>query len=137
MNFREMTEQDVEYMKTHSVSRGILKHQPIQTEFCFTLENRGNILGIGGFRLINQTTAWCWCDLTEWSHDHVIVTYRVIKEWIDIFVETHGLKRLQAYIEPDFPEAIRMIQHLGFKKESTLESFLPDGRNAFMYKRII
>lgn len=122
-------------MANHSVSRGIAKYQPEYIDFCYTLEHKGKPLGIGGFRLINMTTAWCWLDMTDLSDTHVIVWYRVIKEWIDIFVKEHNIKRLQAYVEPDFPKAIRMVQHLGFKKESIMKNFMGD-KDASMYVRI-
>lgn len=136
MEFRETTQEDLEFVTSHSISRGVLKQQPEYIDYCYTLEHEGVPLGIGGFRLINATTAWCWLDLTDRSGKHITECYRAVKEWIDIFVKEHGLKRLQAYIEPDFPEAIRMVQHFGFKKESIMKSFIGD-KDAFLYVRII
>ena len=135
MNFRETTQEDLDFVSNHSVSRGILKRQPECIDYCFTLEHEGKPLGIGGFRLINTTTAWVWCDLTDCAGSHIIVCYRVLKEWMDIFVKEHGIKRLQAYVELDFPEAIRMVQHLGFEKESIMKSFVGD-KDASLYVRI-
>lgn len=135
MKLRESTQSDYEYMADHSVSRGILKSQPQQTEFNYTLEHEGKLMGIGGIRLINLTTAWCWIDMTADAGTHIIVVYRTIKEWMENLVEEKGIKRLQAYIELDFVEAIRMIKHLGFHKESNLEKFIGD-RDALLYKRI-
>jgi hypothetical protein len=133
MNFRETTQEDLEYMTNHSVSRGF--KCPDRTDYCFTLEH-DVVYGIGGFRLITPTTAWCWVNMAEIAKEHIVVSYRVIKEWIEIFAEEHKLKRLQAYIECDFPEAVRMAQHLGFKKESIMHSFIDD-KPAFMYVRIM
>ena len=134
MKFREALPEDFTYMSEHSLSRGIAKYVPERIDFCYTLEHEGVPLGIGGFSLINRTTAWCWLDLA--THDYILSSYRVIKEWIDLFVKEHKIKRLQAYIECDFPEAIRFVEHLGFTKESVLENFVDD-RDAFMYKRLI
>jgi len=136
MEFREATKEDFEFVANHSISHGISKYQPECIDYAFTLEHDGVPLGIGGFRLINSATAWCWVDMADTSGKHIIIVYRVIKEWIEKFAEEHKLKRLQAYIKPDFPEAIRMVQHLGFERESNMEGFLPDG-DAFMYKRIL
>lgn len=135
MNFRETTQEDIDYVRTRSVSRGILNKQPDVCDFCYTLEHQGTVLGIGGIRLITPTTAWAWVDMTADAGSHIIVVYRVIKEWMGKLVEEKGIKRLQAYIEPDFPEAIRMVQHLGFEKESILKGFLPNGP-ALMYRRL-
>jgi len=135
MKIRETTQSDMDFVANNSVSRGIAKFQPEQIDYCYTLEHEGEILGIGGFRLINLTTAWCWTDWTHLSSKHTIVGYRVVKEWMDIFVREHGIKRLQAYIEPDFPEAIRMVEHLGFKKESVMKNFVGD-KDVYLYVRI-
>lgn len=132
MNFRETTQEDIDFVADNSVSGGIVKQQPGKIEYCYTLEHEGRPLGIGGFRLINLTTAWAWVDLTHLSGSHIIQCYRVIKEWIEIFVEEHKLKRLQAYVKVDFPEAIRMVEHLGFEWESTMPNFVGN-TPAYMY----
>lgn len=135
MEFRETTQEDLDFMANHSVSRGIAKYQPECIDYVYTLEHKGKPLGIGGFRLINRTTAWAWVDMTDLAGSHIVTFYRTMKEWIDKFVEEHQLKRLQAYIECDFPEAIRMVKHLGFKWESDMKNFMDD-RDAYMYIRI-
>jgi len=135
MKIRETIQSDIDFMKDHSVSRGILKNQPEQMEFCYSLEHEGKLLCIGGFRLINLTTSWCWLDLSTEAGGHIRTVYRIIKEWIEEFAKDNNIKRLQCYIEPDFPEAIRTVQHLGFEKESILEGFLPNG-NALLYRRL-
>jgi len=135
MNFRETTQEDIVYMADHSVSRGIFKKQPERTEYLYTLEHEGVPLGVGGFTLVNLTTAWCWVDIGTEAGNHVVVFYRLIKEWMETFVKDHNLKRLQAYVEMDFPEAIRMVRHLGFHEESIMQDFIED-RDAFLYVRI-
>ena len=135
MEFRKTTQEDLDFVANHSVSRRILKRQPECIDYCFTLEHEGKPLGIGGFRLINLTTAWCWLDMTDRAGSHIIPAYRVVNEWMDIFVKEHGIKRLQAYVEMDFPEAICMIQHLGFEKESIMKNFIGD-KDASLYARI-
>jgi RimJ/RimL family protein N-acetyltransferase len=61
--------------------------------------------------------------------------YRVIRDWIDSFVKEHNLTRIQATVECDFTEAITMIQHLGFHKESIMKKYV-SGRDAFLYVRL-
>ena len=136
MKFREMTNEDFEYLKSHSASRGIFKNTPARTEYSFSLEHEGQLLVSGGFRLINLRTAWCWLDMTHHAGSHIQTLYRVISEWIDVFVDEHHLTRLQAYVDPDFPEAIRTVQHLGFERESNMKNFYGD-RDAFLYVRLI
>ena len=133
MEFREATIKDFEYVADHSISRG--KVHPAQIDYVYTLEHDGVPLGIGGFKLINYDTAWCWVDLTDSAGSHIVTAYRVIRDWIENFTKEHGLTRLQATVECDFVEAIRMVQHLGFKKESIMKKYV-EGRDAFMYVKI-
>ena len=136
MQFRETTQEDLDFVANHSVSRGIQKRCPEQIDYSFTFEHQGEVLGVGGFRFINTTTAWAWLDMTDLAGSHIISCYRGIKEWIDKFVKDHNIRRLQAYVEMDFVEAIRMVQHLGFKKESIMYNFMGD-KDAFMYVKLL
>ncbi len=136
MRFRETLQSDLDYVADHSVSRGIQKYLPEQTEFVYTLEHDGVPLAVGGFHILNLATAWCWVDYSEESGSHTREIYRVTKEWIATFAKTHKLRRLQAYIEMDFPEAVRMVEHLGFTKESIMKNFLGD-KDAYLYARVI
>jgi len=135
MKIRESTQEDMKFMKGRSVSRGILDKQPECIDYCYTLEHEGKVMCIGGFRLVNLVTMWCWLDLSTEAGGHIIAVYRVVKEYLEAFAKNQNIQRAQAYVEPDFPEAIRMVQHLGFKKESIMEGFTPKG-DAFMYRRL-
>lgn len=135
MKIREGTPFDIEAIRDKSISRGIMKQQEGKGDFIYTLEHQGLILGVGGIRMINDVSAWGWVTISEDAKVHIIPCYRILKEYMELIVKEMGIIRLQAYVDPDFPEAIRMIQHLGFEKESVLENFLPNG-NAFLYKRI-
>lgn len=136
MLFRAMTTEDYEYLKDHSASRGIFKNTPDVTEFSYSLEHDGKLLASGGYRLINETTAWAWIDLTHDAGNHILSLYNATKKWTEEFVKDKGIKRLQAYIDPNFPEAIRLAQHLGFERESNMKNFYGD-RDALLYVRLI
>jgi len=132
MLFRKTTQADIDFVANNSISRGICNKQPEFIDYCYTLEHEGKPLGIGGFRLINSTTAWTWTDWTCLAGAHIIVVYRTVKEWLALFAEEHKLKRLQAYIESDFPEAIRMVERLGFHRESIMLNFVGN-RPVYLY----
>ena len=66
----------------------------------------------------------------------MILSFRVIREGIDQFCKNQNIRRLQAYVECDFPQAIRMVQHLGFEKESIMKNFMGNN-DAFMYVRTL
>jgi hypothetical protein len=106
MNFREATQADLEEVAKASISRGE-KWVPTQVDFVYTLEHEGRVLGIGGIKLLNSHSAWAWFNLTDAAQGHMIVVYRVIKEWLEHLVKEKQLKCLMASVDPTFPEAIR------------------------------
>lgn len=112
-----MQQADVDFVANNSISRGIFHKQPEITDYSYCLEHEGKVLGIGGVRLITPTVAWGWLDITHYAGDHMLTSYRVIKEWMEILCKDKGIKRLQAYVDCSFPEAIRTVEHLGFEKE--------------------
>ena len=115
MNFRALTKDDIDYMREHTVDKDFYKDKPEQTDFSYALEHKGETLGVGGFHMMNMTTAVCWFDLSDAAGDHVIVCYRVIKEWLDIFCKEQGILRLEAYVKTGFEAGIRTVEHLGFQ----------------------
>lgn len=132
MEFREMRESDAEFVANHSTSRNSFKLLTEDTDFSYALEHEGNILCVGGIRLITPTVAWTWFEFTHFAGSHVTIVYRAIKDWRDNLCKLHGIQRLQAYVDIEFPEAIRMAQHLGFHRESLMENFIGD-KPAAMY----
>jgi hypothetical protein len=135
MEFRETTQEDYDYAQDHSVSDPEKNH-PEQAEYLYTLEHDGFPLMVGGFRMINATTAWCYVDLTDRAGLHVIELYRTMRDWINVWAKDHKVKRLQAYVRTDFPEGVRLVEHLGFERESIMKNFIGD-KDATMYRRII
>lgn len=136
MEFGELTQADIDVVKDDSISRGILSKQPQEIDFSYALRHEGKVLGIGGIRLINTTTAWCWVDLTYYAKEHIITVYRTTKEWIEILCRDKGIKRLQCYVEIDFEEAERTVEHLGFRYESTMPNFV-DKKPAWMFVKMM
>jgi RimJ/RimL family protein N-acetyltransferase len=131
MRFREATEEDIDFAARNSINTHTDRKLIELVDYVYVLED-DEPLGVGGFRFITPTTAWCWVDIVK----PTITVYRTIKEWIDTFCETHKIRRLQAFINPDFPESINMVKHLGFEKESTMKNFFGD-TDGLMYVRLI
>ena len=131
MNFRVGTVEDLELMQS-------LNHQERKfdevIDHIYTLEHNGEILGVGGFRMIVPETAWCWVDFSAYGVKHIRDTYRVTRDWIDGWAEKTGVKRLQAFVK-DSEKEMRLVNHLGFEQESRMKNFYGDD-DAFLYARI-
>jgi hypothetical protein len=146
MNFRIGTAEDLELMATLSINKKCDRKLQEVIDHFYTLEHNGEILGVGGFRMIVPTCAWCWVDFSEYGVHHIRETYRVTKEWIEGhrdkktgewvkgWVEKMDVKRLQAFVR-DSDKEKRLVQHLGFEQESIMKNFYGDD-DAIMYVRI-
>ncbi len=132
MNFREMQPSDIEQLKDKSISRGILHKMPAQIEFSYCLEYEGEVLSIGGIQMVNETTAWGWINLSEDAVNFKKTVYKVINDWTEKLTKDKGIKRLQVYVECDFPKAVRLVEHLGFARESIMPRFVGE-KSAYLY----
>ncbi len=125
---------DIDFVAAHSISQGVIDKQPDTIDFSYCLEEDGKILGIGGIRLITPTVAWAWVNMAEYNDSAYVIANRVLamREWMEKLVQEHGIKRLQAYVDVNFSEAIRLVEHLGFQCESIMKKFIGDG-DAWMF----
>lgn len=135
MEFRTMKASDVPVIQGHTISHGIIDPEPDILYEAFALEDDGHLLGAGGFRMIVPGTAWAWVDLTVYALARVKTCYRVISEWVDELARIHRIHRMQAYVDLEFKEAVRLVEHLGFTRESIMYDFLGD-KPAGLYIKI-
>ena len=131
---RDATQEDYEYIASHSISRGLCGKGPDQIDYIYTLEIDDVIMGIGGFRILNLATAYVWIDLSHDAAHHTLTLVKTLKATMASFVEEHKLRRLESHVSVDFPEAIRLLQHMGFTRECVIKNYMPDS-DAFLYKR--
>lgn len=124
MQFRQLIQSDIEYMAQHAlVGRESWKNQSGEAQYNFTLEHEGKILGIGGFIMVGKTCAISWFDMTEDAKEHIITSYRVLKEWADIFCKDHGIQRLMAFVRTGYEAGVRTCEHLGYRFENRMPKY--------------
>ena len=136
MIFRTATVEDLAWIADNSINDKVDRKMDSAVDYVYTLEHEGDVLLVGGFRMITPTTCWCWLELSHGSGKHIRTVYRTIVEWSDNFAKEHGIKRMQAFVRPTYKEAVRLVEHLGFEWESVMENFFGD-EDGFLYKRII
>jgi hypothetical protein len=132
MEFRIATKADIDFVAENSLYGPIGKEQQEQIDFVYTLDHGDYILGVGGFRMVTDSTAWGWIELSGYIGNHLVPTIRVIQDYMKIFCSNHKIRRLQAWVASDFPEGIRTAKHLGFVEECTMIDFLGKGKNAIL-----
>ncbi len=132
MEFRQATESDLNFVKENSLYP-IEEKEVAETDYVYTLDHGDYILGVGGFRMITGTTAWAWLELTDYVGGHLVPTYRVIKEYMEIFCRDHHIVRLQAWVRDGFMEGMRTVRNLDFEEEYLMKNFLGMGCHAILF----
>jgi hypothetical protein len=102
----------------------------------FTGRIDGVVVGVGGIQILWEGVGEAWVILSQAALDHKIETYRGIFKKLKELIEECDLRRVQSVIRVDFPQAIRMIEHLGFQLEGYMKGYCPDGCDVFMYGRV-
>lgn len=137
MEFRKMTEQDWKIAEEHPLYPNGKKEVNDVQDFDFTFEHDGQVMCVGGFRMITETSAWGWIQLTEYSKEHLVPSIRVVKEWMEEWCKNHSIIRLQAWVATDFIEGMRTVEHFGFRRECLLNDFLGKDKPAVLYAKIM
>lgn len=97
----------------------------------FTIFEDGQVQACLGVYDLWPGRGLCWALLSADMRRLMLpVTVRARR----FFVES-GYRRLEAYVDPTFDEAIRWIELLGFKHEALMAKFTPDGDDQLLYAR--
>jgi len=117
MNFRQLTQQDIDWMRENTGDKAFWKSLPERVDYDYCLEHCGDVLCAGGVRLMNETTAVGWIDISPKGHEHIVLCYRTISEWMIQLCQSIGIIRLEAYVREGFGAGVRTVEHLGFSFE--------------------
>jgi RimJ/RimL family protein N-acetyltransferase len=87
----------------------------------------GEFFGCAGVVEIHKFRALVWAILVPGHRRHWLEFNRVARAWITERLKTYP--RIEAYTDPDFPQAQRWMKVLGFRQEGAIKPyFFPDGR---------
>ncbi len=51
------------------------------------------------------------------------------------FFAKGDFQRVEAYVDPEFPQAIKWAEMLGFEREGLMKRFTPSGQDQYLYAR--
>lgn len=142
MIFRKATQEDLDFVRENPFE-GMLKDYPhlqIPDKNCITAIWGEKIVGIGGLMIYWNGRGRLWLMMTaDCKKDGLngVIALSTIREKIEELIIGNNLWRVEATIECNFTQAIKMIEFLGFKRESKMKYFLPDKSDAYMYVRIL
>ena len=103
----------------------------------FTLRADGRIIMVGGVRWFWEGVGEAWCILHARSQGCRFTTYRALKILHTTCVNRYKpFNRVQATVRTQWPEAIKMLEKLGYKREGLLRKYCPDGEDVYMYAMV-
>lgn len=76
--------------------------------------------------------ALAWALIAEDAGPHFVRVTRAVRRALDM---AHW-RRVEAQVDVTFTAGIRWAEMLGFRAESVMQKFTPEGHDAFMYVRI-
>jgi len=103
--------------------------------WAFTLLVDGEPTACAGIALQEWNKAEVWAIFSSTFKQHKLFIYRFIKKGIAAAFHGHKLVRIQATIDPRYPENRPWIEHLGFEYEGALGKYGNEGQDMLMYAR--
>ncbi len=141
MEFRKATQEDLAFVRQNPYE-GAIKNYPYmevpdENTYCVIYDSA--IVAVGGLCVRWEGVGLLWLMLTAECRKDGIHGYRAlyaIREKMEHLIKINNLRRAEAYISDDFPQAIQMIEAFGFKREGLMVQQRPDGGNAFLYAKL-
>ena len=98
---------------------------------CYTVRQDGKIIYCAGVVELWQGRASAWALLSGEAGRSMIGLHRMVKDFLD----NCGIRRVEAYVYPDFEPGHRWARMLGFEQEGLMKAF-QQGADMVMYSRI-
>ena len=142
MIFRKATQEDMAFVRLNPYE-GAVKNYPymeIPDENCYTAIYESAIVAVGGLQVKWEGVGLLWLMLTADCKKYGIyglLALEAIKEKMEYLIEKNKLWRTEAAVRVDFPQAIKMIEFLGFEREGIMRQYYPDKTDAILYSRIL
>lgn len=142
MIFRKATQDDLDYVRENPFENAVKCYPYMQCpdENTYAVIYEESLVAVGGLYVRWEGVGLLWLMLTADSKKgglHGLRALDAIKEKTDELIAKNNLWRAEALIRLDFKKAIKMIEFLGFEREATLEKYMPDKTDAYLYKRIL
>lgn len=102
----------------------------------FSLIHEQKVIAIGGVNELWQGVGEAFSVMSKSIFKYPKSLYKAFKLNLNTGLATGQYNRIHASVECDFPEGIRFIEKLGFKREGRMELWGPDGKDYYMYARL-
>ena len=142
MEFRKATQEDMAFVRQNPFE-GAVKNYPymeIPDENTYTAIYESAIVAVGGLQIKWEGVGLLWLMLTADCKKYGVyglLALEAIKEKMEYLIKKNNLWRAEAAVRVDFPQAIKMIEFLGFEHEGIMRQYYPDKTDAILYSRIL
>ncbi|MCP4537769.1 MAG: hypothetical protein GY832_11550 [Chloroflexi bacterium] len=113
-------------------NRDLLSEQPAVTAW----DDDGGIIFVGGINWYWKGVGEAWVIFHRNAQRHGHRSYRTAKEVLAMLMDKSDYHRVQATARADWPQAVRMLEVMGFHREGLMEKFYPNGADAYMYSMV-
>lgn len=141
MEFRKSTQEDLDYVRSNPFEDAV-KYYPylvVPEDSCYTAVFEGNVVAVYGLERICEGVSWVWLIMTAGCKKKGvfgIIAIHTIRDKLEELLRNNNIRRAQATVRPDFTEAIKMIEFLGFEKEGLMKQYYLDKTDAILYARL-
>lgn len=104
--------------------------------WAFTLLVNNEPIACAGIALQEWSKAEAWAIFSSEFRNYKFIIYKFIKKGLAAAFHEHKLVRIQATIDPRYPENVPWIEKLGFEYEGRLRKWGPEGQDFLMYSRL-
>ncbi len=98
----------------------------------YTLRVGDEVVAVAGLMWFWEGRAMAWSYIGANAGQHMRALTRVVRDFLDHCT----VRRVEAYVDPEFDAGLRWVELLGFKREGLLEGFLVDGRDQVLFARV-
>ena len=141
MEFRKTTQEDLAFVRLNPYE-GAVKDYPymeVPDDNTYTIIFESQIVGVGGLQVKWEGVGLLWLILTADCKKHGffgLIALRAIEDKMNYLIERNNLWRAEAAVRTDFPQAIKMIEFLGFQREGLMRQYCPDKADSYLYSKI-
>lgn len=142
MIFRQATQEDLAFVRENPFE-GAIKDYPymdMPDENCYTAIFESEIVAVGGLVMRWEGVGLLWLMLTDKCKKngvYGIIALDAIRRKMNELIKENNLWRAEATVRTDFPQAIKMTEYFGFKREGLMKWYCPDKGSAYLYARYI
>ena len=142
MKFRQATQEDLDFVRDNPFEEAVkcYPYMEVPDKNTYAVMYEDSLVAVGGLYVRWEGVGLLWLMLTSDCKKHAlygVLALDAIKEKTEYLISKNNLWRAEAIVRVGFDKAIKMIEFLGFKRESTLEKYMPDKTDGHLYVRIL